>query len=102
MKSLIEIKIKPKHFKNASCFDLQKSCPLGLALKDHFLDVNLLLGYTNLYIPYHKIHNISHNGKLGWYNDSTVESTGFTVDELIKRSKQKKKVGMFTIKLQER
>jgi len=102
MENTIEIVIKSKHFKNATQFTDNGNCPLALAVKEHFnnddICVTTLMVYDkktrqDLYSLYWGVCG----PKDGLGRDKNGEA--IAVDDLIKRAKQKKKVGSYTVVL---
>lgn len=102
----IKVIIRPKHFKQAISFSEPDGCPLYFAINDIF-DIKddrkngLLIDETNAMF-YINDKAINYKIKKQFNPDSTVEKLGYEVNELIKRAKQKKKVGTFTVKLKKR
>lgn len=102
----IEIKIKPKHFKNAVDFGDDEQCPLALAIRDHFKFA--VAGHSDYISVLYTTVRIRQNGIFkkykieGEWQDYTPglrEGNNLTVSDLIKRAKQKKKVGTYLVTL---
>lgn len=98
----IEVKIKPKHFKNSSSFISIRTCPLALAVQDHFQitddDMNCDCEEVSIYIGNDE-NVFLIEGE--WCNNTPGKRNGTTdtVDGLIQKAKQKKKVGTYTVTL---
>lgn len=105
MKEEIEIIIKAKHFRNSSGYSDYDSCPLALAIKDKLkcekVSVtfwNVIIDDENSYVP--RYLNFL-NSTETWCNDcvQSIAEPYITVDDLIKRAKQKKKIGTYKVTL---
>lgn len=104
----IKIIIRPKHFKNSNGYTDQSGCPLALAIKDQLkiddVTVNMFeviwkINQTyQIYTP--RFMNFMH-GTDTWQNGcvATTKEPDLDVDVLIKRAKQKKKVGNYIVTL---
>jgi hypothetical protein len=95
----IQVKIKAKHFREATEYVSNTSCPLAIALRDHFNTDNVhAMGFgCGCYINDKKYdHNWCSHGLIDDYGhyDKSIQ-----VDDLIKKAKQKKKVGQFIVTL---
>lgn len=104
MENTIEVVIKPKHFKNATEYVDNNRCPLALAIKEqlNLKDISICSdtvydderGGRRIYSFYWGMEGTA-AGSLGYNEDKTA----VTVNDLIKRAKQKKKVGSYTVVL---
>lgn len=93
----IQVKIKAKHFRQATEYVSNTSCPLAIALKEQFNTHNVQVAgagcgcdINNEYYA----HNWSSSGLVDNNIDDSID-----VDDLIKKAKQKKKVGEFIVTL---
>lgn len=99
----IEITIKAKHFRNASGFMSNMSCPLALACQEHFSNGFVTVGtdIVNVWADGHYKGDEIAKYELNkdWLNitPGLVNGNNDTVDRLIKKAKQKKKVGSFKV-----
>ena len=96
----IQVKIKAKHFREATSYTSNTSCPLAIALKEHFKTNNISVmgqgGGCKINYEYYD-HNWSSTGLVD--DDGRSIDLSIEVDDLIFKAKQKKKVGQFIVTL---
>lgn len=95
------IEIQPKHFKRAIGYDNVHACPLHYALCDVFKANSADQITVEQNVVQFKLKNkkVTYKIKGKFKNETTVNLTGYTVDELIARAKRKQAVGTFTVVL---
>ena len=91
---VIEVEVKPKHFKSATINDDSENNPLANALKDHFKTNQIVCG-DNCVTVNGQLYSVVEK-----LEDATEGEVELSVDQLIRRAKNKQGVGEFLVLLE--